>query len=145
MSTKLTDYHILTKASNLGFYNSCEVTSVFLIDKKTSFIYNYYLLVPFQENELLNKNIINLFNKPIPINDKYKLGICQYTISLSEMFPIYKNLLENNIWEVNENKVLLFNKLKAIPKKSISIFLNSFSIWPFKDKVFTYLLHNRSR
>jgi len=41
------DFNLLSQAGVAGFYNICELTHIFLINRKTSEVFNYYALLNF--------------------------------------------------------------------------------------------------
>lgn len=43
------EYNLLVKKGNIGFYNSCEITELVIIEGQK--IYNLYTLCVFQEKE----------------------------------------------------------------------------------------------
>jgi len=117
------DYKLLLEKGNLGFYNSAEITNIYLISKSEKNPINVFSLVVFEEKECSSsrEKRKNLTNKLIPI-DSRKLGISQKRISLNDSETIFNNLLKDtNIWDLNEGNDddLQIGSLKIIPKQFI--------------------------
>lgn len=102
------DYNLLVSNGNIGFYNSCEVTEIFLYNPKEKSYYNFYTLISFEEKEI-NDNLgeKHLFDKLLSlkfkenneINNDYKLGISQYNLNLNDIKNRFIGLKEDGKWE----------------------------------------------
>lgn len=114
----LDDFKELIKKGNIGFYNSCEVTEIFLIKKKEKIIYNLFTLAVFEEKEFKGTNNIFLNSKPINIDKDYSFGICQYYLDIEEAESKYEELKNKNIWKKNGINSI-FPKLKPLSKQYI--------------------------
>ncbi len=88
------DFKIISSNNITGFYNSTEITTIFLIENKTGIRYNYFTLINFEENIELKKPQ-KLTKSPKTINENFKLGIIQFTLSISETVEFFDNILKN--------------------------------------------------
>ena len=114
------DFKFLSSEGNYGFYKSCEITSIFLINNSDKKIYNYYMLINFDENDVIDKaKITNLTNSPFSIKTDLKLGICKYYLKVDEILDFFNTLVDKNEWLFNGQSVLFKNKLSLIPKQYI--------------------------
>lgn len=113
------DFDLLIEKGNLGFYNSCEITTIFLYDKTIKKAKNFYTIVVFEERE---KSISNekpfITNKPINIDKQYRLGIIRYQRTIEELEKDFIVLLRENKWAYDENDLIIGN-LKPLPKQFI--------------------------
>lgn len=113
------DFDLLIEKGNLGFYNSCEITTIFLYDNTIKKAKNFYTIVVFQERE---KSISNekpfITNKPINIDKQYRLGIIKYQKTIEELEKDFIVLLRENKWAYDENDLIIGN-LKPLPKQFI--------------------------
>ena len=113
------DFDLLIEKGNLGFYNSCEITTIFLYDNTIKKAKNFYTIVVFQERE---KSISNekpfITNKPINIDKQYRLGIIRYQRTIEELEKDFIVLLRENKWAYDENDLIIGN-LKPLPKQFI--------------------------
>ncbi len=99
------DFEFLVKPGVLGFYKSFEITQVFLIENETGNISNFYSLGCFSELENNNQTVF-LTPSPITINDYYKLGILQVTLSVAEAKALFSEILQGN-FSLNGNKAIV--------------------------------------
>ena len=113
------DFDLLIEKGNLGFYNSCEITTIFLYDNTIKKAKNFYTIVVFEERE---KSISNekpfITNKPINIDKQYRLGIIRYQRTIEELEKDFIVLLRENKWAYDENDLIIGN-LKPLPKQFI--------------------------
>ena len=114
----LDNFNELIKTGNIAFYESCEITEIFLIKKKEKIIYNFFTIAVFEEkkNYTLNKNFI--CDKPVTVDDDYSIGICQYNIDIKEARDKYEELLNRNLWGI-DGTYSTFPMLKSISKQYI--------------------------
>lgn len=113
------DFDLLIEKGNLGFYNSCEITTIFLYDSTIKKAKNFYTIVVFEERE---KSISNekpfITNKPINIDKQYRLGIIRYQRTIEELEKDFIVLLRENKWAYDESDLIIGN-LKPLPKQFI--------------------------
>ncbi len=112
------DYSQLTTAGNIAFYESCEVTELFLCRKSDKVIFNFFTLATLEEQPFSNTEH-QFLCKPIKINEEYTLGIQRYKFSTQDAERNFIELKENNKWSFNEKNSSIFPKLKSLPKQFI--------------------------
>jgi hypothetical protein len=112
------DYKILVDKGNVGFYNSCEVTQLFLHRKNDKANFNFFIIAVFEEKPFIKTNH-KFLCKPIFVNDEINIGIQRYFLSMDEIEANFTSLLKENIWSFNGDKSLQFPKLKSLSKQYI--------------------------
>lgn len=113
------DFENLTEEGNLGFYQSCEITTIFLLDEINHRPRNFFTIVVFEEKDLPAVSYSPFVTKkPIPINSYCKLGIMRYHKSVEVIEKDFAILLEDNQWKYEDNELLL-EKLVALPKQFV--------------------------
>lgn len=111
------DFNNLISDGVVGFYQECEFTQIFLLEAKTDNIYNYFTIINLEENinDLKRKF---LTKSPFEINDRFKLGIIQIRLSLSELIIFFNNLL-NLHFNVNNKESIISKSFVLLPKQHI--------------------------
>lgn len=122
MTTVAEEYCLLTSYGNIGFYQSCEVTQFFLIDKHKNKFINLYILVTFEEEPFKKTNLKYLTNKPIKFDDNYSVSIQRYHLSLDETAENFLNILNHQKWNFQNNTSLILDALKPLRKQFIPAF-----------------------
>lgn len=112
------DFETLVAEGTLGFYRSCEVTTIFIFDKNSKKTFNYYTLVNFEEIDFVNTNKKILNERPLNLNENLIMGIIQYNLSLKDVKAVYYSLLKANEF-VFEGQKLHFNKFNKLNKQFI--------------------------
>ncbi len=92
------EYKVLSEHGNLGFYKSCEVTTIFLLDKLSKDVYNYFSLFVFEEREIETNKVKYLTDKLLTVSDEYRMGICKYQLSMDDVY--------NNFTQITNSEVL---------------------------------------
>jgi hypothetical protein len=90
------DFSLLSAPGVLGNYLECELTHIFLVERKTHSCYHYFALFSYEEFLEKDKSLrdISLTDKLIRINNNYSLGIKKIRLSLSESKDMF------NLWGV---------------------------------------------
>ena len=112
------DFETLTTAGNIGFYNSCEVTEIFLYRKSDNAVFNFFTLAVFEEKPYdgLNKDFLG---KRIAVNDEYNLGIQCYWFTIAEAKTKFETLKTENKWSADGKYFSQFPQLKYLPKQYV--------------------------
>ena len=122
------NFELLIKDGNIGFYNSCEITEIYMFPKENNkAIYNLFTLVTFEEKlfEGNNKKFItdNLLDFEYYNNRKkliYQIGIKQYHLSLESVKNNFYKLKEERIWCSNNQPLDIdYSFLKYLTKEFI--------------------------
>lgn len=114
----ISDFDKLCKEGEIGFYTSCEVTQIFLFDKETKNVYNYFTLVTFEEDEF-KTTIEHLTKKPIAINKQFSLGAMRVTLKIDEAKTLF-NEISQSTFTLDSNKCEIARKLVLLPKQFVS-------------------------
>lgn len=112
------EYALLTQPGNLGFYKSCEVTTVFMINKASKQTFNYFSIFVFHEGKALKENIEYLTEKPLRVSDEYILGICRYYLTMEEAYESF-NKIRHSQSLINKGGELQIGKLNLINKQFV--------------------------
>lgn len=110
------DYRLLRESGNIGFYDYCEIITIFLFHKRERIAYNFFTLISFKEGEF--KKYKNDVGELITINDDVSLGIKKYSVDLFEIDAQFEELLKRNSWSY-EGKNLKIDELFARPKRFV--------------------------
>ena len=113
-------FDLLISNGKLGFYKSCEVIEIFLINKLDNSILNIYTLIYFNDSIYNKKSSKYLTQEPIKINKNYSLGIQKYYLTIEEAKKRFESL-KKNIWINSEDEEFKQKPLKLIPKQFISL------------------------
>lgn len=94
------DFKLLLKEGNVGCYKTAEILSIYLI--KNNDPINVFTRITFlEEEETFDIKFITL--KPIKINENYSLGILEKKVSLDDVKPVIKRLIDLNILKIDKN------------------------------------------
>ena len=112
------EFYILLENGTIGFYNTCEVTTVFINDKEEKNIHNIYTIVVFEDKSNVDIKPKFITKKPINISKELSLGIIKYDITIDKVKEVYQELDKNNLWEYDGKKLEIGN-LKRIPRQFV--------------------------
>lgn len=112
------DFTILTTAGNIAFYESCEVTEIFLYRKNNNEILNFFTIAVFEEKPYNELNERFLGNR-ISVNKDFGMGIKQYWLTLEEATAKYHTLEAQSKWNNNKVHSTHYEQLKHLPKQYI--------------------------
>jgi hypothetical protein len=90
----LQEYDKLVSCKSLGFYNCCEVTSIFLIVKDLKQTFNVYTIFVFEERLSYRNENRYITPKLIPLSDNCSIGIKRRMLNINEIRPIVKTLCD---------------------------------------------------
>lgn len=120
------DFDLLSTRGNIAFYNSCEITELFLVkktkvdDRSKNEIINFFTICVLEENSLIVKKESFLTPQLLSIDKEYSLGIKQYRVSIDEVKDIYFHLVNNKKWYSNHSDAINISSiLKSLPKQYI--------------------------
>lgn len=113
------DFDLLIEEGNLGFYNSCEITTIFLYDNIINKAKNFYTIAVFEErNKVFDSKTPYITKGLINIDKRYKLGVMKYQKTIEELEENFNILLRDNEWSYDKKNLIIGN-LKALPKQFI--------------------------
>lgn len=118
MNTIEEDYHLLTTDGAVGFYNSCEITEIFLFNKQDKSVSNIYTIAVFEENQQ-QEEPCRFLGESVRVKDGYSLGIQQCRVSLEDANKRFENLLNRNVWIAQDNCETPY-KLNTLSKQFIN-------------------------
>lgn len=115
------DYELLVKNANIGFYNSCEVTELVIIESDK--LYNLYTICVFQEKSVTPEKYKydKWFCKNIKIDDDHEIGIIQYELELEDIKENFEKLLKECRWISNHKgeSSIRYSNLRRLNKQFI--------------------------
>lgn len=114
----LLDFNTLVEAGNIGFFNSCEVTQLFLIDKVDKTVTNFFIIAVLQESGFTGRNQRFLGDR-VPVTKTISLGIQQYHLSIPELKTVFEELHESGRWNYEGDTRLKIKAEKKLPKQYI--------------------------
>ena len=114
----MTDYKLLTDQGTIGYYQSCEVTEIFLCRKADKAIFNFYTIVAFEERPCTDPSKQHI-GEWVPINKEISLGIQQYRLCLTEAEKRFADLKNNHKWSDDGISYSAYPKLKFLSKQYI--------------------------
>ena len=114
------DFSLLSCPGVLGNYLECELTHIFIVERKSNNLYHYYAVCSYEEFQENDENLRDIFltKKLIKINENCNLGITQLRISLEEGKDIFYQLCEKQ-FHFRDQTVILPNTLQLLPKTHI--------------------------
>lgn len=112
----MNEFEILVKNDYLGYYESCEVTQLFIRKKSDDSVFNLFILVSFEERPYEDRNQKYLTDKKgIKIDSEFSLGVQRYHLTLNEAEVIYNKLVKSKKWDDQ----LQLGNLKELRKQFI--------------------------
>ncbi|WP_157541661.1 VPA1262 family N-terminal domain-containing protein [Hymenobacter aerophilus] len=112
------DYATLTATGNIAFYESCEVTQLFLCDKEKR-VYNLFTLASFEEKPFVATDKQFLTEGMLRVTNTLSIGIQRYWLTLPEALITFDTLLHTNKWDCQGNTSLILPTLTPLPKQFI--------------------------
>lgn len=112
------DFTTLTTTGNIAFYESCEVTEIFLCRKRDKAIFNFFTIAVLEEKPYNGFNRTFL-GKRISIDDDYTIGIQRYWLTTAEAKTKFDTLKSKNQWSADGTNFSQFPKLKYLPKQYV--------------------------
>lgn len=112
------EYKKLLRCKSLGFYNCCEMFSIFLTDKTNKNVYNFFTIFIFEERPALEMTTEYLTDKLIAISDKLSMGISHSVKPINQIDEIFRllcNAENHNFVDIGEG-TLQIGKLEFVPK-----------------------------
>ncbi len=96
----------------VGFFQSCEVTQLFLFDKATKQPHNFFILASLEEKPFAGRNCSYLTRHPVDNN--LTLCIQRYHLSIEETIRVNGELEASNLWNFDGRTDLKLGKLKLL-------------------------------
>lgn len=115
----INQFNMLVTAGNIGFYNSCEVTELFLWNKKTSKAHNLFILCVFEERDTPPLGKTKLTKKPIVYDKHQCICIVRYYLSLGQIESAFESLIENGVWQHDTNNSISLSNIQFLSKQFI--------------------------
>lgn len=116
LKENMNEYDMLTNSNALGFYNSCEITHCFILDKVTKKVFNGYSIFVFEERESLIEQSYNLTSSLIRISDRFSMGCHRRIIHIDNIKEYYRALMNaKNEVDIGSG-ILSIGKLEKVNK-----------------------------
>lgn len=88
-------YDELLACEKLGYYNSCEMITIFIIEKDTKYVYNFYTIFVMEERLTVGEERACLTSKLISISERYSMGMQHKVQKLEKIRSIIQSLCES--------------------------------------------------
>lgn len=119
---EIEDFFILKEKGNIGYYDYCDIVTIFLYAKKEKKYYNFFTMVSFCEGK--NEEYFEKITpKLIQISKTVSLGIVKYSLKLEQVDSLYENLVKDNSWRYNNTELILDQLFKG-DRKLVPIYGN---------------------
>jgi hypothetical protein len=112
------DYATLATTGNIAFYESCEVTQLFLCDKERR-VYNLFTLANFEEKPFIATNKQFLTKGLLKVTNTLGIGIQRYWLDLTGAVATFDTLIHTNQWDCQGDTSLILPTLTPLPKQFI--------------------------
>lgn len=106
----------LIYSNNIGFYKSCDLIKIFIINKSENKFINFFTLFIFKEEDVSNSNLQKITNNLEDVDDNHSIGIIKKELSLNESKKFFEKLSMgiineeiSNIW-INGSQLVLIDK-----------------------------------
>jgi len=91
----MSDFDLLLKWGNLGFYSRCEITNIFVLDKESNIAYNFFTIFVMEDSISIDSTFKNVMPKLVELSKRFSIGIKQSQIIASSVQQIYESLLSS--------------------------------------------------
>ncbi|MGL6298402.1 MAG: VPA1262 family N-terminal domain-containing protein [Methanobacteriaceae archaeon] len=116
----INDFETLIHNGNIGFYQSCEVTEIFIHNNINKENFNFFTLCVFEEKPYIDDNFKFITKNLTKIDKNHSLGIKRYSLSIKKIKENFNVMLNENEWKSNDSDVsLMYHNLRFIPKQFI--------------------------
>lgn len=111
-------YDELLACEKLGYYNSCEMITIFIIDKNTKYAYNFYTIFVMEERLTVGEECDCLTSKLVSISERYSMGMQRKVQKVEKIRSIIQSLCEScesQSVDIGDG-CLQIGKLEMVPK-----------------------------
>lgn len=111
-------YDELLACEKLGYYNSCEMITIFIIEKNTKYVYNFYTIFVMEERLTVGEECACLTSKLVSISERYSMGMQRKVQKVEKMRSIIQSLCEScesQSVDIGDG-CLQIGKLEMVPK-----------------------------
>nr|VFJ42686.1 MAG: hypothetical protein BECKFW1821A_GA0114235_100238 [Candidatus Kentron sp. FW] len=114
----ISDFERLLEKGSVGFYNSCEITQVFLHDKPSKTASNFYTLACFSERSVSSIEGRFLSKKLHSVNKTKSMGTIQFTVPIDEAESFF-NHAQDGEFQIGDKKSRLSDNFVLLPKQFV--------------------------
>lgn len=93
----------LFKDGTVGYYCYCEVTQIILNDRKTNEYWNYFTHIDFSSSFVEETDRCWLTDKPISINDKFRVMITRQVLPAKSIIDTVDNAVKTQTWQYKDD------------------------------------------
>ncbi|SHM93710.1 VPA1262 family N-terminal domain-containing protein [Fibrobacter sp. UWB7] len=119
------DFDILLQEDVIAFYETCEMTQIFLYDEELKKVQNYYTLFVFEEIPNNENKEKYLFPKLQKIDKRYKFGIIQKRLSVEEAKVQFKNIQQQQKIIFGNENCEISSQMVLLPKSFVPLYYGS--------------------
>lgn len=117
----LQQYDELLACEKLGYYNSCEMISVLIYERRTKEVFNFYTIFVMEEHLTVKEESVFVTSKLIPISERFSMGIQRKVQKVEKIRPIIQSLCErkeSHSVDIGDGD-LQIGKFEMVPKTFI--------------------------
>lgn len=92
----------LVKGGNIGFYNSCSITSVILTSRKNGCHRNVFTIAVFEELPFRSYRLHYHTPGPVRVSSEWRLGVASQRVTVDDALSLYERLLRDGRWRQPE-------------------------------------------
>lgn len=115
------DFNLLLQEDRIAFYESCEMTQIFLYNNETKEIQNYYTLFVFEEIPNKEGEEGYLFDDLQKIDKKFKFGALQKRISIEEAKKHFQNIQQQHKIILDGENCSISSQMVLLPKTFVPL------------------------
>lgn len=115
------DFDLLLQNDKIAFYESCEMTQIFLYEQENKSVQNYYTLFVFEEIAPKDSKDKYLFPELQKIDKKFKFGVLQKRISIEDAKEQFKNIQQQNKIIFNNENCSVSKQMVLLPKTFVPL------------------------
>ena len=125
----INDFSLLSEFGIIGHYIECELTHIFLFERKTSLFHHYFAVCSYEEFKEPDISIRDnkISEKLVEVNENFSLGIIQKRISFDESNYIFTQLCSGS-FSLGTTTVLMSKNLQLLPKAHIPAYWDGIGV-----------------
>ena len=87
-------YDELLTCEKLGYYNSCEIISLLIHEKKTKNTFNFYTIFVMDERLTVKEECVFVTSKLVPVSERFSMGIQRKMLKVEKVRSFIQTLCE---------------------------------------------------
>lgn len=111
-------YDELLTCEKLGYYNSCEIISLLIHEKKTKNTFNFYTIFVMDERLTVKEECVFVTSKLVPVSERFSMGIQRKMLKVEKVRSFIQTLCEakeDRSVDIGDGE-LQIGRLEMVPK-----------------------------